>query len=326
MKRPLDLEESSSGDKAPAQADSVPSCSICMESPSGDINQCTQGHLICTGCFDHYTEGHCSGEEIRCPTCKSSMPRDPKARIRNRLAEQIIESSPAACEHCGFVATRGRLASTHSPCPAHTSRKVSTTFGDGRTVFFEGVSGREVHVRTEFAEGHAEHGRINHFERGENVRTEYCGKILHYEKGEHVRTEFAEGHANHGVIMYYANHEHVRQEYRGQIFHYEKGEHVRTEFAEGDVRHGQIQHFEKGWCIRTEWAFGNANHGVIMYYVNHEHVRTEFVKGHESHGAIHYYENGENVRTEFAEVAGGQAGARRVAGGKRVGPKRNGRL
>ena len=234
---------------APSQAAcssrrALPECTVCWDSPVGQILQCAEGHLICAACDNNL-------HVRKCPTCRIDL--GPIARrIRSRVAEQVIADSIRASERC----TKRRDGSIDIFVE-------STNQSDGKHVRTEFAPGHKCHgeiryivdgkyVRAELAPGHARHGEIYYFLDGKHVRTEFApshkrdGKIWHFVDGKHVRTEFTAGHADHGEMLYWVD-----------------GKHVRTEYAPGHADHGEICYYDDCKQVRTEYAPGHARHGQI---------------------------------------------------------------
>jgi hypothetical protein len=223
----------------------LPECTVCWDSPVGQILQCAEGHLICAACDNDL-------HVRKCPTCRIDL-GPIERRIRSRVAEQVIADSIRASERC-------------------IKRR------DGSIDIFVGSTasvGNGKHVRTEFAPGHKWDGKIWHFVGGKHVRTEYApghakhGKTCYYDDRKQVRTEYAPGHAKHGEICHFVHGKHARTEFApghkwdGKIWHFVGGKHVRTEYAPGHAKHGKICYYDDRKQVRTEYAPGHARHGQI---------------------------------------------------------------
>ena len=100
---------SDDGDDVPDQL----KCSVCLDAPTGRVDQCTNGHLVCAeageGSCLAQLRAHASGQgrAHKCPTCRCPLPPDLN---RNRAVEQTIALLPATCRHCAQGTTRGDLA------------------------------------------------------------------------------------------------------------------------------------------------------------------------------------------------------------------------
>jgi antitoxin component YwqK of YwqJK toxin-antitoxin module/DNA-directed RNA polymerase subunit RPC12/RpoP len=254
-------------------------------------------------CIDCINTGHIT----TCPTCSTNFGANKRSRCRYQ--EKIIGQHTIVCKHCGYK----KLDSddTHKICPEYENRKVSQTFGNGATEYYEGIRNKETLVRTEYDKTHERHGIIRYYENGKHARTEFDktherhGQICYFENGKHARTEFDKMHKFRGQIRYYENGKHARTEFdethklHGLIGYFENGKSVRTEFDKTHKRHGEICYFENGKHARTEFDKPHERHGQICYFENDKHARTEFDKMHKFRGEIRYIENGKHARTEF---------------------------
>jgi len=85
-------------------------CAVCLEAPQGRIEQCTNGHLLCSEAGDG--DGTSCASRVRavrgptCPVCRHGLPDAP---IRALSAEQTIATLPARCRHCSSSMQRGSL-------------------------------------------------------------------------------------------------------------------------------------------------------------------------------------------------------------------------
>ena len=155
----------------------LPTCTVCYDNPMCAIYACKEGHMTCIDCIS-------KGKITKCPTCSISF--NAKTRNRCRFQEDMIAEHTTACTHCGYKSWKSDDA--HKTCPEYENRKVSCTFANGITEYYEGIRGKEILVRTEFAAGHENHGEIRYFENGEHVRTEFkCGIKKFFENGKCVR-------------------------------------------------------------------------------------------------------------------------------------------
>ena len=160
----------------------LPTCTVCFDNPLCAIYACEEGHMTCIDCIN-------TGHITTCPTCSTNFGANKRSRCRYQ--EEIIGQHTIVCKHCGNKS----LDDTHKICPEYENRKVSQTFGNGATDYYEGIRKKETLVRTEYDKTHKWHGRIHYFE-----------------NGKHVRTEFDKTHKMHGEIHYFENGKHVRKE------------------------------------------------------------------------------------------------------------------
>jgi len=107
-------------DDAPSHL-SVVSCCVCLEPPSGRVEQCPSGgHILCA----EEGDGSCLAKirkhalvqrtTPRCSSCRCLLPAELQ---RCLVAEQTIALLPAQCRHCGEGLTRGQLTSHEASCP-----------------------------------------------------------------------------------------------------------------------------------------------------------------------------------------------------------------
>jgi hypothetical protein len=78
-------------------------CPVCFNFTSSPVNQCFNGHLICSECVTQVT---------LCPICREDMPKKP---IRNIIFEKLVELVYSKCTKVGcnkFFKTK-RLMRTH---------------------------------------------------------------------------------------------------------------------------------------------------------------------------------------------------------------------
>jgi hypothetical protein len=89
-----------------------------VEAPQGRIEQCTNGHLLCSEAGDG--DGTSCASRVRavrdptCPVCRHGLPDAP---IRALSAEQTIAALPATCRHCSSSMQRGSLRAHEEVCP-----------------------------------------------------------------------------------------------------------------------------------------------------------------------------------------------------------------
>ena len=73
---------------------------VSLDFPSAAIYQCSNGHLLCDGCFTRVVEGN----QPVCPTCRVSLSRD--RPIRSRFAETVLSALPVPCTNVGSGCTQ----------------------------------------------------------------------------------------------------------------------------------------------------------------------------------------------------------------------------
>ena len=93
-------------------------CTLLTEAPQGRIEQCTNGHLLCSEAGDG--DGTSCASRVRavrgpkCPVCRHGLP---STAIRALCAEQTIAALPARCHHCSSSMQRGSLRVHEEVCP-----------------------------------------------------------------------------------------------------------------------------------------------------------------------------------------------------------------
>jgi hypothetical protein len=90
-------------------------CAVCLELPMNSIYQCTQGHLICTQCFNHLlADARLKDEQATCASCRCAISRD--TCTRNLAVEKAVREMPGTCRHCARQLPRVQL-------PVHESER-----------------------------------------------------------------------------------------------------------------------------------------------------------------------------------------------------------
>ena len=91
---------------------------LVTEAPAGRIEQCSNGHLLCSEAEDG--DGTSCASRVRavrgpkCPVCRRSLP---STAIRALSTEQSIAILPARCCHCSSSMARGSLRTHQAACP-----------------------------------------------------------------------------------------------------------------------------------------------------------------------------------------------------------------
>jgi hypothetical protein len=92
-------------------------CTLLTEAPQGRIEQCTNGHLLCSEAGDG--DGTSCASRVRavrgpkCPVCRHGLP---STAIRALCAEQTIAALPATCHHCSSSMQRRSLRAHEEVC------------------------------------------------------------------------------------------------------------------------------------------------------------------------------------------------------------------
>ena len=114
--------------RARSNDDGVPAhllCSVCLDTPCGRVEQCSNGHILCAEAGD----GSCVSTMRAHARGQGTVPSCPECRVRlsDNLqrclsAEQSIAALPAACRHCAEASTRGEVSGHEAECPRAPAR------------------------------------------------------------------------------------------------------------------------------------------------------------------------------------------------------------
>lgn len=71
-------------------------------------SQCTNGHLMCAGCFTHVlADARLRDEMATCPNCRIEISRTSPSR--NLAVEKAVSELPAECQYCAKEFPRNSL-------------------------------------------------------------------------------------------------------------------------------------------------------------------------------------------------------------------------
>lgn len=74
-------------------------CAVCLDLPRTAIYQCTNGHLMCAGCFTHLlADARLRDETATCPNCRIEITKTNSSR--NLAVEKAVNELPAECPFC----------------------------------------------------------------------------------------------------------------------------------------------------------------------------------------------------------------------------------
>ncbi|CAG7830382.1 unnamed protein product [Allacma fusca] len=74
-------------------------CTVCLDLPRSAVYQCTNGHLMCAGCFTHLLADARLREEVAtCPNCRIEISKHTASR--NLAVEKAVNELPAECSYC----------------------------------------------------------------------------------------------------------------------------------------------------------------------------------------------------------------------------------
>nr|XP_002736139.2 PREDICTED: cysteine and histidine-rich protein 1-B-like [Saccoglossus kowalevskii] len=83
-------------------------CAVCLDLPRSTVFQCTNGHLMCAGCFTHLlADARLKNEQATCPNCRCEISKSMCSR--NLAVEKAVCELPAACQYCNNYLPRSTL-------------------------------------------------------------------------------------------------------------------------------------------------------------------------------------------------------------------------
>ncbi|XP_076111201.1 zinc finger TRAF-type-containing protein 1-like [Mytilus galloprovincialis] len=73
-------------------------CAVCLDLPK-TCYQCTNGHLMCAGCFNHVlADSRLKDETATCPNCRCEISKN--LCSRNLAVEKAVSELPTECQYC----------------------------------------------------------------------------------------------------------------------------------------------------------------------------------------------------------------------------------
>ncbi|XP_071224490.1 zinc finger TRAF-type-containing protein 1 isoform X2 [Salvelinus alpinus] len=97
-KKRMRLPEGESG-KLEERLYSVLCCTVCLDLPKASVYQCTNGHLMCAGCFIHLlADSRLKEEQATCPNCRCEISKS--LCCRNLAVEKAVSELPTDCPFC----------------------------------------------------------------------------------------------------------------------------------------------------------------------------------------------------------------------------------
>ncbi|CDQ91927.1 unnamed protein product [Oncorhynchus mykiss] len=97
-KKRMRLPEGESG-KLEERLYSVLCCTVCLDLPKASVYQCTNGHLMCAGCFIHLlADSRLKEEQATCPNCRCEITKS--LCCRNLAVEKAVSELPTDCPFC----------------------------------------------------------------------------------------------------------------------------------------------------------------------------------------------------------------------------------
>ena len=80
-------------------------CTVCLDLPQSVIYQCSNGHLMCSGCFSHLlADARLKDEQATCPNCRCEINKS--LCSRNLAVEKTLCELPASCSYCNIMYPR----------------------------------------------------------------------------------------------------------------------------------------------------------------------------------------------------------------------------
>ncbi|XP_019873777.1 cysteine and histidine-rich protein 1 homolog [Aethina tumida] len=83
-------------------------CAVCLDLPRAAVYQCTNGHLMCAGCFIHVlADARLRDELATCPSCRVEISKT--SATRNLAVENAVSELPSECQYCNKQFPRNTL-------------------------------------------------------------------------------------------------------------------------------------------------------------------------------------------------------------------------
>ncbi|XP_063777115.1 zinc finger TRAF-type-containing protein 1 isoform X5 [Pseudophryne corroboree] len=98
-KKRLRVEAGSGSVRLEERLYSVLCCTVCLDLPKASVYQCTNGHLMCAGCFIHLlADARLKEEQSTCPNCRCEISKS--LCCRNLAVEKAVSELPSDCGFC----------------------------------------------------------------------------------------------------------------------------------------------------------------------------------------------------------------------------------
>ncbi|KAK5648450.1 hypothetical protein RI129_003342 [Pyrocoelia pectoralis] len=83
-------------------------CAVCLDLPKAAVYQCSNGHLMCAGCFTHVlADARLRDEMATCPNCRVEISK--ASATRNLAVENAVSELPSECQFCNKEFPRNTL-------------------------------------------------------------------------------------------------------------------------------------------------------------------------------------------------------------------------
>nr|XP_022340793.1 cysteine and histidine-rich protein 1-like [Crassostrea virginica] len=82
-------------------------CAVCLDLPRTCF-QCTNGHLMCAGCYNHLlADARLKDETATCPNCRCEINKN--LCTRNLAVEKAVSELPSLCQYCSCQLPRNQV-------------------------------------------------------------------------------------------------------------------------------------------------------------------------------------------------------------------------
>ncbi|KAJ8984309.1 hypothetical protein NQ317_012280 [Molorchus minor] len=95
-------------------------CAVCLDLPRAAVYQCSNGHLMCVGCFTHVlADARLRDEMATCPSCRVEISKT--LATRNLAVENAVSELPLDCHFCNKPFPRNSLERHEQECEERIS-------------------------------------------------------------------------------------------------------------------------------------------------------------------------------------------------------------
>ncbi|XP_069112020.1 zinc finger TRAF-type-containing protein 1-B-like [Argopecten irradians] len=103
----LDIPSTEKDQRLEDRLSGILCCAVCLDLPRICF-QCTNGHLMCAGCFNHLlADGRLKDETSTCPNCRCEISKS--SCTRNLAVEKAVSELPSTCQFCSCLLPRNQL-------------------------------------------------------------------------------------------------------------------------------------------------------------------------------------------------------------------------
>ncbi|RZC40320.1 cysteine and histidine-rich protein 1 [Asbolus verrucosus] len=121
-------------------------CAVCLDLPRAAVYQCSNGHLMCAGCFTHVlADARLRDETATCPSCRVEINKT--MATRNLAVENAVSELPSECQFCNKQFPRNSLEKHEDEECEERFISITPPRGDGKSqlVFSVRISGCKYH-------------------------------------------------------------------------------------------------------------------------------------------------------------------------------------